>query len=166
MNPSYTEASDPLYSTPRPEEDELREYEAQQEALDAAASDLEDVEEEVEEGEIPSEGWSELEQNFWSHPRASHYAKVFTIYALGILLLILWTYHFTSQVQQLAQKERQLKDIRFRSLVISAELIRNTHVDNITQRVADYQLPLVPATKPPFLLIDSGQYPLITPQDK
>ena len=81
-------------------------------------------------------------------------------YLICGIACVLWTYHFSSQTQQLDRLERQLKDIRFRSLFISSELIKSTHIDNITQRVTDYQLPLVPATKPPYQLIDSGQFPV------
>lgn len=144
----------------------LQEHEPSlEESLDDAADRLSGEEDEAD-GEIPSSGWETLEGNLLAHPRARYWLKVAGFYLICGIACVLWTYHFSSQTQQLDRLERQLKDIRFRSLFISSELIKSTHIDNITQRVTDYQLPLVPATKPPYQLIDSGQFPVPSPEAK
>ena len=59
--------------------------------------------------------------------------------------------------------EKQITDIRYRSLITTAALIEYERIGNILQELDDHQLPLIPATEPPYLLVDSGQHPVVTP---
>lgn len=86
---------------------------------------------------------------------------------LGCLMVaIVWPYYCKQQITEVSRLEQQITDIRYRSLMTTAALIEHERVGNILQRIESYQLQLLPATTPPYLLVDSGQYPTPVPPAK
>ena len=45
------------------------------------------------------------------------------------------------------------------------DFVENERIGNILDRVGEYRLPLVPATQPPYLLLDTGQYASSSPKE-
>ena len=77
--------------------------------------------------------------------------------------MIAWPYVYQGSLREITSLEKKLEDIRYKALFTSAALIEYERINNITTKVDQYQLQLVPATQPPYLLVDSGQYPTPKP---
>lgn len=107
------------------------------------------------------EGW---EEDFLNTPwlRRNWLFMVFVI--ICGLVSIAWPYVYVLNLREVTSLEMKLRDIRYKSLFISAERIEYERIGNILDRVGEYHLPLVPATQPPYLLLDTGQYALPTPE--
>ena len=82
----------------------------------------------------------------------------------SVFVMIAWPYIYQGSLREITTLEKKLEDIRYKALFTSAALIEYERINNITTKVEQYQLQLVPATQPPYLLVDSGQYP--TPQPR
>lgn len=121
--------------------------------------DPHESEEELERGFLES-----IEDDFWSLPWLWNNIR-FIIYCLFLgFVMIAWPYIYQGSLREITTLEKKLEDIRYKALFTSAALIEYERINNITTKVEQYQLQLVPATQPPYLLVDSGQYP--TPQPR
>ena len=78
---------------------------------------------------------------------------------------IAWPYVYMINLREVTMMEQKLQDIRYKSLFISAERIEYERIGNILDRVGEYRLPLVPASQPPYLLLDTGQYASSSPKE-
>ena len=74
-------------------------------------------------------------------------------------------FSYMMNVREITALEQKLKDIRYKALFISAERIEYERINNITERVKEHGLQLVPASQPPYLLLDTGQCGRPSPQD-
>ena len=88
----------------------------------------------------------------------------FIAYCLFLVgVMIAWPYIYQGSLREITSLEKKLEDIRYKALFTSAALIEYERINNIMTKVDQYQLQLVPATQPPYLLVDSGQYPTPKP---
>lgn len=83
-----------------------------------------------------------------------------------LAVVIIWPYFCKLQLREVSKLEKQITDIRYRSLITTAALIEYERIGNILQQLEEHQLPLIPASEPPYLLVDSGQYPVGVPTDR
>lgn len=105
-----------------------------------------------------------LERDLWSIDLLRRNWRFITYCLLLLIFAVVWPYVYNQSLSEITAMEDRLKDIRYRSLYTSAALIEYERINNIDRKVQQYQLQLVPATHPPYLLIDSGQYPIIKPK--
>ena len=121
--------------------------------------DPHESEEELERGFVES-----VENDLWNLPslRNNRHFIAYCILLVGVM--IGWPYIYQGSLREITSLEKKLEDIRYKALFTSAALIEYERINNITTKVEQYQLQLVPATQPPYLLVDSGQYP--TPQPR
>ena len=105
-----------------------------------------------------------IENDLWSWPwlRKNIVFLCYCVVLGGVM--IGWPYLYQVSLRKITSLEKKLEDIRYKALFTSAALIEYERINNITTKVEQYQLQLVPATQPPYLLVDSGQYP--TPQPR
>ena len=105
-----------------------------------------------------------IENDLWSVPWLWNNIR-FIVYCFVLAaVMIAWPYFYQGSLREITSLEKKLEDIRYKALFTSAALIEYERINNITSKVEQYQLQLVPATQPPYLLVDSGQYP--TPQPR
>ena len=110
------------------------------------------VQDEEDEEHFLFEGW---EEDFLNAPWLKrNWLFILFVIACG-LVSIAWPYVYMIKLQ----------DIRYKSLFISAERIEYERIGNILDRVGEYRLPLVPASQPPDLLLDTGQYASSSPKE-
>ncbi|ERJ71929.1 hypothetical protein HMPREF1556_01036 [Porphyromonas sp. oral taxon 278 str. W7784] len=104
-----------------------------------------------------------IENDLWGLPVLRNNRR-FILFCLFLgAIAIAWPYFYQGSLREITSLEEKLKDIRYKSLYTSAALIEYERINNIVDKVSQYQLQLVPATQPPYLLVDSGQYPLARP---
>ena len=108
------------------------------------------------------EGW---EENIWASPWLRRNGLFIGFITLCGLICIGWPYIYMMNVREITALEQKLKDIRYKALFISAERIEYERINNITERVKEHGLQLVPASQPPYLLLDTGQCGRPSPQD-
>ena len=108
------------------------------------------------------EGW---EENIWASPWLRRNGLFIGFITLCGLICIGWPYVYMMNVREITALEQKLKDIRYKALFISAERIEYERINNITERVKEHVLQLVPASQPPYLLLDTGQCGRPSPQD-
>lgn len=104
-----------------------------------------------------------IENDLWGLPGLRNNVR-FIAYCLFLVgVMIAWPYFYQASLREITSLEKKLEDIRYKALFTSAALIEYERINNITTKVDQYQLQLVPATQPPYLLVDSGQYPTPKP---
>ena len=101
--------------------------------------DMHESEEELERGFVES-----VENDLWNLPSLRNNRRFIVYCILLVGVMIGWPYYYKVSLREITSLEKKLEDIRY--------------------KVEQYQLQLVPATQPPYLLVDSGQYP--TPQPR
>ena len=121
--------------------------------------DPHESEEELERGFVES-----VENDLWNLPSLRNNRRFIVYCILLVGVMIGWPYYYKVSLREITSLEKKLEDIRYKALFTSAALIEYERINNITTKVEQYQLQLVPATQPPYLLVDSGQYP--TPQPR
>ena len=104
-----------------------------------------------------------IENDLWGLPGLRNNVRFIAYCLLLVGVMIAWPYFYQGSLREITSLEEKLKDIRYKSLYTSAALIEYERINNIVDKVSQYQLQLVPATQPPYLLVDSGQYPLARP---
>lgn len=121
--------------------------------------DPHESEEELERGFFES-----VENDLWGLPGLRNNWRFILYCVFLVVVMIGWPYLYKVSLSEITPLEKKLEDIRYKALFTSAALIEYERINNITTKVEQYQLQLVPATQPPYLLVDSGQYP--TPQPR
>lgn len=121
--------------------------------------DPHESEEELEHGFFES-----VEDDLWNLPSLRNNWRFIAYCVFLVVVMIGWPYLYKVSLREITPLEKKLEDIRYKALFTSAALIEYERINNITTKVEQYQLQLVPATQPPYLLVDSGQYP--TPQPR
>lgn len=106
------------------------------------------------------------EEDLFRQPWLRDHIRFIATCLVCLVVAIVWPYYCKQQITEVSRLEQQIRDIRYRSLITTAALIEHERVGNILQRIEDYQLQLLPATTPPYLLVDSGQYPITVPSAK
>ncbi len=140
---------------PTEETDHLEDEAPRSQYLDPTESE----EEEFDGGFLES-----IENNFWSLPWLWNNSR-FILYCLSLAgVMVAWPYIYQGSLRKITTLEKKLEDIRYKALFTSAALIEYERINNISSKVEQYQLQLVPATQPPYLLVDSGQYPTPKPR--
>lgn len=139
-------------------------------------SDSEDLHEQAPQTDSPSLGgriWASIvgfadstEEDLLRQPWLRNHGWFILTCLACLTLAIVWPYYCKQQITEVGRLEQQVTDIRYRSLITTAALIEHERVGNILQRIEGYQLQLVPAVAPPYLLVDSGQHPLSAPLAK
>lgn len=121
--------------------------------------DPHESEEELERGFVES-----VENDLWNLPSLRNNRRFIVYCILLVGVMIGWPYYYKVSLREITSLEKKLEDIRYKALFTSAALIEYERINNITTKVEQYQLQLVPATQPPYLLVDSGQYPTPHPR--
>lgn len=99
-----------------------------------------------------------IEEDVLNHPwLRSHIYLILTI-LLCLGAAVYWRYFCEGKLAEVSRLEKKITDMRYRSLITKAALIEYERVGNIMQQIEEHQLQLLPATAPPYLLVDSGQY--------
>ena len=120
------------------------------------------VQDEEDEEHFLFEGW---EEDFLNAPWLKrNWLFILFVITCG-LVSIAWPYVYMINLREVTMMEQKLQDIRYKSLFISAERIEYERIGNILDRVGEYRLPLVPASQPPYLLLDTGQYASSSPKE-
>lgn len=115
-------------------------------------------EEPADQGGVLGLSLDSLEDNFLDQPWFRNYLGLIVTSLVCLAVVIIWPYYCKQQLKEVSTLEKQITDIRYRSLITTAALIEYERVGNILQELDEHQLPLIPPAEPPYLLIDSGQY--------
>lgn len=100
-------------------------------------------------------------------PFLNKYGNLNTIsfIVLSLVILVLasyWNTFYSSQLRSLSEREEYLKDLRYRDLFTTAELVRLGRIGNIENSLKELGLTLEHSTQPPYEIIDT----MSTPQEK
>lgn len=79
--------------------------------------------------------------------------SVFTLLCLAAAAY--WHTYYNTQIRKVTGREEVLKDIRYRRLYMSAELVRLERISSIESRIESLQLGLQHPTQPPYEVIDT-----------
>lgn len=153
------EELDEDYDVEEYEEDEEDEYE-----------EYEDESEEYYEDEVPEEAEIESSPSTSESTAPAEHAGLFGIawpntdrLVFAIILVVtvsltaLWKSYYNSSIRRLAETEEALKDLRYRHLQSTAEMISLEKVSKIEEGIAEHQLNLEHSTQPPYYVIDTLQ---------
>lgn len=77
------------------------------------------------------------------------------ILLLTVCLTALWKFYYNSNIRQLAETEEVLKDLRYRHLQSTAELIELEQISKVEEGIDKYELNLEHSTQPPYYVIDT-----------
>lgn len=133
--------------------------------IDYHQPDLAHAEEQGEEGSqgTLADFFDSTEEDLLRQPWLRNHGWFILTCLVCFAVTIIWPYYCKQQLKEVSTLEKQITDIRYRSLITTAALIEYERIGNILQELDDHQLPLIPATEPPYLLVDSGQHPVVTP---
>lgn len=170
VDESYDEEYDDEYEyTDGEYDDEYEDYEDDEAAYDDETieddedldeDDYEDVEDEEEEQtETPlvaprettaPEDWSRFAQGL------SRDNKIFIAFVFVTLIFsAYWHTLYNSTIREVSTQEKELKDLRYRRLYMSAELVRLERITSIEASIESLKLDLEHPTKPPYEVIDT-----------
>lgn len=81
----------------------------------------------------------------------------FVFLAVLILLSAHWNTFYNTELRTVSEQEKVLKSLRFRSLFMTAELVRIERINSIEERIRELNLPLEHSTQPPYQIVDTLQ---------
>lgn len=151
------EELDEDYDVEEYEDDEEDEYE-----------EYEDESEEYYEDELAEEAEIESSPSTSESTAPAEHAGLFGTawlntdrFVFGCILLVtvsltaLWKSYYNSSIRRLAETEEALKDLRYRHLQSTAELIGLEKISEVEKGIAEHQLNLEHSTQPPYYVIDT-----------
>lgn len=75
--------------------------------------------------------------------------------AMLVILVAYWNTKYNTQLRTLTHEEEQLKDLRYRTLYTTAELVRLERINSIEERIGELKLPLEHSSQPPYEIVDT-----------
>ncbi|MDO4691252.1 MAG: FtsL-like putative cell division protein [Porphyromonadaceae bacterium] len=134
------------------ETQEVQMSEKQRERRDAVLKRINDLTEDTSSSSLNIGSW--LKSN---RSRLFRRFGIFGIYCIFLLgLSIMWGYQFSIMDKKVGRLERDLEDIRYKSLFTTAELIKHERISNIETNIQSLNLNLESSTHPPYEIIDQA----------
>lgn len=78
------------------------------------------------------------------------------LFGVWLLLLLFWSMHwqysYANFTKEVAKLEERVKDLRYRHLFVTAELVRHERISSVEEEVVKQGLNLEHSSQPPYLI--------------